>query len=77
MPHTQPTISPKNTQRAYAGGFSDPVFQSQAVFRALMDGMARPGRIQSLEAVVDPPAPFGAAMALSPSPFSMPTRRPG
>ncbi|WP_377293186.1 phosphonate C-P lyase system protein PhnH [Rhizobium sp. SG2393] len=63
MPMSQNTsLSGKSAQRAYAGGFSDPVFQSQAVFRALMDGMARPGRIHSLDDSVDPPAPFGKAM---------------
>ncbi|SIR29200.1 alpha-D-ribose 1-methylphosphonate 5-triphosphate synthase subunit PhnH [Rhizobium sp. RU20A] len=62
MPHSQQTPSHKNSQRAYAGGFADPVFQSQAVFRALMDAMARPGRIQTLDDSVDPPAPFSRAM---------------
>lgn len=45
---------------AYAGAFTDPVFQSQAVFRAMMDAMARPGTITPLEASANPPAPLGA-----------------
>jgi alpha-D-ribose 1-methylphosphonate 5-triphosphate synthase subunit PhnH len=45
---------------AYAGAFTDPVFQSQSVFRALMDAMARPGTIAPLGALAKPPAPLGA-----------------
>ena len=45
---------------AYAGAFTDPVFQSQSVFRALMDAMARPGTIMPLGAAATPPAPLGA-----------------
>ncbi|MCV9966254.1 phosphonate C-P lyase system protein PhnH [Pararhizobium sp. BT-229] len=45
---------------AYAGAFSEPVFQSQAVFRALMDAMARPGTITPLGASAMPAAPLGA-----------------
>jgi len=45
---------------AYAGAFTDPVFQSQSVFRALMDAMARPGKIVPLGAAAMPPAPLGA-----------------
>lgn len=44
----------------YAGGFESPVFQSQSVFKALMDGMARPGTIQAIETGAAPPAPMGA-----------------
>jgi alpha-D-ribose 1-methylphosphonate 5-triphosphate synthase subunit PhnH len=45
---------------AYAGAFTDPVFQSQSVFRALMDAMARPGTIMPLGAAATPPPPLGA-----------------
>lgn len=48
---------------ALSGGFSEPVFQSQSVFRMLMDGMARPGTLHEVEGDIGQPAPFGAASA--------------
>lgn len=50
------------------GGFADPVFAAQGVFRAVMDAMARPGSIRRLPALPTPPAPLtpaGAAVALT------------
>lgn len=51
-----------------AAGFSDRVLASQATFRAVMDAMARPGRIQSVVAPVKGPPPLmpaGAALVLT------------
>ncbi len=52
---------PDRTQAhtAYTGAFDNPVFRSQVVFRALMDGMARPGTIVPVDASAMPPAPMG------------------
>lgn len=44
---------------AVSGGFNDPVFEAQGVFRALMDATARPGTLHDLPASVAPPAPLG------------------
>lgn len=46
---------------AYSGGFSAPVFDSQATFKAVMDGLARPGSIRPISAEAAPPAPLGRA----------------
>ncbi len=53
------TIAQFDTQ-AVSGGFTDPVFEAQAAFRALMDATARPGTIHDLPAGLAPPAPLGA-----------------
>ena len=45
------------------GGFTAPVFQSQAVFRLAMDAMAQPGRIVDLGHSVQAPAPLEPAAA--------------
>ncbi len=47
--------------QALAGGFTDPVFQAQAVFRLLMEGMSRPGTIQRVPMDVGQPSPMGRA----------------
>lgn len=44
-------------------GFSDPVLDSQAAFRAVLDAMARPGKLHSLSLLDDVPAPLAPATA--------------
>lgn len=53
---------------ALEGGFSDPVFDAQATFRAVMDAMAEPGTRRPAKAAAIPPAPLSptaAALALT------------
>lgn len=46
-----------------AGGFANPVFEAQSVFRAVMNGLANPGKVESAQTLVDAPEPFGKAAA--------------
>ncbi|WJR68526.1 phosphonate C-P lyase system protein PhnH [Neorhizobium sp. CSC1952] len=47
--------------QALSGGFGTPVFESQSVFRMLMDGMARPGTIRTVGPDAGQPEPLGGA----------------
>lgn len=44
-------------------GFHDPVLDSQAVFRSVLDAMARPGRLRDVALLDDVPAPLAPASA--------------
>lgn len=48
---------------ALARGFSDPVHEAQAAFRAVMDALARPGRVRRLPTGLAPPAPLTPELA--------------
>ena len=50
-----------NKTAALTGGFPDAVFDSQSVFKMLMDGMSRPGTRQSVDPAMAPPAPLNVA----------------
>ena len=45
-------------QQALQPGFDDPVLESQSVFRALLDAMARPGRPEEIAPALEVPAPL-------------------
>jgi len=49
--------------QAIEGGFADPVFNAQRVFRAAMDALAQPGTVQAVSAGAKPPAPLTAELA--------------
>jgi alpha-D-ribose 1-methylphosphonate 5-triphosphate synthase subunit PhnH len=44
-------------------GFADPVLESQACFRAVLDALARPGTLHQAGVGLVPPAPLGPAAA--------------
>jgi len=52
-----------SAQAMIAPGFSDPVFQSQAAFRALLAALSEPGTLRSVEVGLTPPEGLEAATA--------------
>jgi len=52
-----------STQAALSPGFIEPVLDAQAAFRATLDALSRPGRIEELTLRLDPPAGVDAATA--------------
>lgn len=51
-------MSATAADNVFRGGFADPVFDAQAVFRQVMNALARPGTIRAIEAVARPPEPL-------------------
>ncbi|UXN59783.1 phosphonate C-P lyase system protein PhnH [Phyllobacterium zundukense] len=53
----------RSVTQVYEGGFSDAVFNSQEVFRALMDAMASPGRVIEIGNLAAAPSPISSVAA--------------
>jgi alpha-D-ribose 1-methylphosphonate 5-triphosphate synthase subunit PhnH len=53
------------TNTLIAAGFADPVFQSQAAFRALLAALSEPGLMQDVAGDFAPPAGLNAATAIA------------
>lgn len=65
---------------AIAAAFADPVHESQAAFRAVMNALARPGTIQPIAGLAEAPAPLSpvaAAVALALADYETPVHLDG
>ncbi len=51
------------TENLISAGFTDPVFQSQAAFRAVLAALSEPGTVQAVPGAILPPGGFCAATA--------------
>lgn len=51
------------TAAMLAAGFADPVHDAQQVFRAVMMGLAEPGRLQTIDRLPEAPRPLSGAAA--------------
>lgn len=60
---TDTRFGPVSAAHVFEGGFADPVMDSQAVFRRVMNALAQPGTVADLSGFVTPPAPLSQAAA--------------
>ncbi|WP_261335756.1 phosphonate C-P lyase system protein PhnH [Rhizobium leguminosarum] len=61
--NTMTMTTASSTSTKIKHGFSDAVFESQAIFRSAMLATAYPGRVISIEKVIEGPVPFAPATA--------------
>jgi alpha-D-ribose 1-methylphosphonate 5-triphosphate synthase subunit PhnH len=57
------SFNARSEGHVFEGGFANPVMDSQAVFRHVMNAMAQPGTVADLAGFVTPPAPMSQAAA--------------
>lgn len=56
-------MTPAASAVAIAPGFHDPVFQSQATFRAVLDALAEPGTERAVAGIAEAPVPLAPVAA--------------